>query len=287
MVSINDQRVLFWDDSGSSFLDISKEVNGHLNGLTSTITLDVNDYIYIGSFLPFNNKYIELPTPNAVTTSIIIEVFTGTEWTPVSDYLDFTNSGGAPFGKSEILQFTPPNWDKAWAYVDRAVNNDNLPEFANGPDIYQKYWLRIGFSDPVTIEINYIGNLFCDEFDLLAEYPQFTSTTIKNSWSVGKSDWLNQRVIASEYVITDLKKRNIIIDRSQVVELETLKEPTIYRTASLIFTGLGARNYAQEITKAINDYKDSMNQTKFEQDVNGNGVKDRQEQTVTVRRATR
>ena len=55
----------------------------------------------------------------------------------------------------------------------------------------------------------------------------------------------------------------------------------------MIFSGLGVKNYEAEIKMALEGYKRSMDLIKFEQDLNGNGQKERFEQVVTTARATR
>jgi hypothetical protein len=163
-----------------------------------------------------------------------------------------------------------------------------MTEFANGPEIYNKYWLRIGFSAPgVAFGLKYVGSLFASESDLLAEYSHLRDSILLDSWETGKTDWLDQRVIASEYIVTELKKRSIIKERSQILDISILQEPCVHRAAEIIYSGLGPKNYESEISNAGKRYGKAINLNKFEVDVNMNGKKERGEQTITTRRMTR
>lgn len=288
MISNIDQRVLYWDNSIASFTDITKEVNDYKTG-TVSLSIDTDDYLYFGSFLPFNHKFFKLSAVNSTISKPIIETFDGIEWDTVVDSIDYTESGGASFGQTGVLQFTPNLFETNWSIVSRTTQTPNLTEFQNGPEIYEKYWMRLSWSaNPITFDLDYVGSKFCDDDDLYAEYPYFNNDSIRMAWDTSKTTWEEQQITASEYIIFELKRRNIIVERSQVLELSTLKEPAIHRTAHIIWNGLGAGNYEDEINKSAKLYTDSMNQNKFETDNDGDGRKDRSEMVLpTTGRATR
>ena len=285
MISNIDQRVLFWDSSESAFTDITKAVNNFKEGFAE-LTFAANDYLYIGTFLPFNHRYFNIGAPNSTESTATVEMWNGSTWSSAADILDYTILNDASFGKSNILQFTP-NQDYSWALVGDTTESSNMPEFASGPTIIQKYWMRIGFNVPVEFQLKYVGNLFCNESDLFDEYPALDSQSILSSWDEGKTSWPDQRVVASEYVVTDLKRRNIIIERSQILDISIFKEPAVNKAANIIYNGLGVRNYQEEVNASGSRYTDSMNLNKFETDINGNGQKDRFEQVVSTSWATR
>ncbi len=285
MISNIDQRVLFYDSSAGSFTDITKQVNTYDTG-SSALTFDAGDYLYVGSFYPINHKFFKL-TANVTVAAPTIEVYGSSQWRSVVDVLDYTELGGASFGQTGILQFTPDQ-DESWGIVNDTSEEPGLTEFTSGPVIYNKYWTRIGFDTPgVSCSISYVGSLFASESDLFAEYSHLRENVLLDSWETGKTDWEEQRVIASEYIVTDLKKRSIIIERSQILDTSILQEPCVHKAAQMIFSGLGPKNYADEIASAATRYGDAINLGKFEVDANANGQKDRGEQTITTRRMTR
>ncbi len=285
MISNIDQRVLFWDDSASSFTDITKEVNTYDTG-SASLTFDTGDYLYIGSFFPINHKFFKI-TANVTAASPTVEVFGASSWDPVVDILDYTESSGTSFAQTGILQFTPDR-DESWNMVTDTSEEAYLTEFQNGPVIYNKYWIRLSFDTPgVSTDLSYVGSMFANESDVFAEYSHLRSSTLLDMWETGKTDWEEQRVLASEYVVTDLKKRSIIIERSQILDISILQEPCVHKTAAMIFSGLGPKNYESEIENALKRYSNAINLQKFEVDANANGQKDRGEQTITTRRMSR
>ena len=286
MISNIDQRVLFYDASESAFTDITRQVNDFNTGIVSLV-FDTGDYLYFGSFLPFNHKFFKFGAPNSVAATPTVETYDGTEWDTVVDQLDYTELNGATFGRSGILQFTPNLFETNWNIVSRTTQEANLPEFANGPEIYQKYWARISYSANISYQLKYVGSKFCDDDDLYQEYPFFNNNSIRQAWDGTKVDWEDQQILAAEYIVFELKRRNIIVERSQILELSTLKEAAVHRTAHIIWNGLGARNYSEELGKSAKLYIDAMNQNKFETDTDGDGRKDRSEMIVTTQRATR
>ena len=285
MISNIDQRVLFYDSSESSFIDVTKEVNTYNSGFVE-LTFASGDYLYIGSYYPINHKYLNL-IPNSTVAEPIIEVFGATQWNEVVDQIDYTELDGAAFGKTGIIQFTPDR-DESWSLVDDNTTNSYMSEFSNGPTIYNKYWTRISFDTiGVSFSLKYVGSLFVSESDLFAEYAHLRENVLLDSWESGKTDWEEQRVIASEYIVTELKKRSIIIERSQILDISNLQEACAHKSAEIIFSGLGPKNYESEIENAAKRFGKAINLNKYEVDANANGQKDRGEQTITTSRATR
>jgi hypothetical protein len=266
--------------------ELTKELNVFSNG-SAALTFEAGDYLYIGTYFPINHKYLELSMVNGSAATVIPEIWDGSAWKTAIDVLDFTENAGATLGQSGNIQFAADTAKWTWSFVNRTLDTPSLPEFSGLPDIYEKYWSRIGFTATLSATIDYVGDLFCTEDDLLSYYPSFNEPVLLNSWETGKTDWKKQRVDASEYVVNDLRRRNIIMERSQIIELSKLVEPAIRYSAYLIYNGLGARNYSEEADRAMAAYKDAMNQVKFEVDVNSNSRKDRQEMSVTVNRFTR
>lgn len=280
MISNNDQRVLV--DNAGVFEDLTKEVNNFGEGFKA-ITLDVGDFLYFGSFLPFNQKYFEFVKGNGTASPLKIEIYDGSVWKECLDILDYTELSGKPLGKSGVLQFNKVDTDN-WSLVSKS---SEVTALSGSPEIYSKYWARISIAAASSLSIKYIGSKFARHDELLGEYPALGSPTLLESWAEGKQDWKEQLITASEYVIADLKKRGIITERSQVIEQSVLLEPTIHKAAQIIFNGLGSRNYAEEIKDAQGFYKSAMNMEKFEQDANGSGQKERFEQVVSTSRASR
>ena len=281
MISINDQRVLIVKPAGID--DITKDVNQLLSGTAQISLAATTDYIYFGSFLPFNQKYFDFSLGNGTVASLKIEVYDGSVWQQSQDIIDYTENLGAPFSRSGTVQFNVED-DESYGVIG---NSDEIPELSNYKEIYSKSWVRFSFDQDVTFSLRYIGSKFASHADFVGEYPLLRNEALLNAWEENKTTWKNELIKASEYVIQDLKKRKIIVERSQVVEASVLFEPTIHRAAMTVFSGLGVKNYMEEYKNASESYLSSMDLDKFEQDANGNGQKDRFEQFVSTSRASR
>jgi len=286
MISNIDQRVLFWDDSASSFLDITREVNAY-NDVSASLNFDVGDKLYIGSYFPINHKYLNISSANAIAADVSVEYYGSRKWNPVVDILDYTELASVPLARPGILQFTPDR-DEGWNLVTDTSDEPYLTEFSSGPVVYDKYWTRLGFSAAIgSVSIAYVGSLLAEEDELLREYPHLNQAVLLRSWEVGKTDWLEQRIIGSEYVLQDLVRKSVIVDRSQILDIAPLGEACIHKTAEIIMTGLGVKNYKASIEQASKRYSESINIRKFDVDANANGQKERFEKRLTTNRVSR
>lgn len=285
MISNIDQRVIFWDASESSFTDITKQVNSY-DDVSESLSFDAGDKLYIGSYFPINHKYLSVSAANVVAGNITVEYYGASKWNAVVDTLDYTEQAGVPFALSGIIQFTPDR-EEGWNLVGDTSEESALTEFSGGPVIYDKYWTRISFSSVVSFGLQYIGSLLASEDDLFREYPHLNQSVLKSSWETGKTDWLDQLITASEYVLSDLVKKSVIIERSQVLDIALLRAACVHKTAMTIMTGLGAKNYVEEIKEAHKLYSLAINIKKYDVDANANGQKERFEKRVSINRATR
>lgn len=283
MQSNLDQRVFFYDDDTNSWTDYTVELNEWKNGKNVTLTFNAGDYLYISTFLPFNNKFFRFFTPSVTARSPYIELLNApNEWSPVVDSLDYTNG----MQQSGVLQWTP-NFDKNWGLV--TDSSRDIDALANGPTVYDSYWMRMSFSGgPTVFTLSYIGQRFSSDYDLYMEYPMLQNQQILAGWAQGKTDWEDQHLLSALYLAKEMRQRNIILSDNQILDIATLRSPSVHKTAHIIYSGLGARNYAEEIKLAAENFQRSMTQDKFRTDQNANARLDRSEKVlVTTGRASR
>lgn len=271
MQSNLDQRVFLYKAEGAGWTDLTPRVNEWTSGLYSTVNLTTGDYIYIACFLPFNHKYFKLSAVAEDATTPVIEVLNApAEWSQVVDLIDYT--GG--FTASGVLQWTP-NFDKNWGLVTDSARD--ITSLSGGPTVYGAYWLRISFADPVTLGIDYIGQRFSTDDELYQEYPSLKATAILSGWKSGKTNWDDQHLTAACYIAKELVQRNIMITNQQILDIATLRSAAVHKTAQIIYSGLGVKNYAEEIKIAQQNFSEAMNLDRFQVDTNANARKDRHE----------
>lgn len=282
MQSNLDQRIFFYDASVNTFTDHTVALNDWANNKTAALVFDTGDYLYISSFLPFNHKYFRFSVVSGSSRIPTIELLNSpAEWNEVVDKIDYTNGMQA----SGVIQWTP-NWDKNWGMV--SDSSRDIPALENGPVIYDSYWMRLSYPVGSTFTLSYIGQKFSTDTDLYMEYPLLQNTQILASWKTAKTDWDDQHLLAATYIAKTLKQRNIVLNDNQILDIATLRSPAVHKAAHIIYSGLGARNYAEEIKLAAQNFETAMTQDKFRTDVNANARLDRAERAiVTTGRASR
>lgn len=285
MQSNLDQRVfLFTASPVPAWTDLTPKVNEWTSGQSATVAMVPGDYLYIGCFLPFNHKYFKLSTVSGIARTPLIEVLNApNEWSPVVDQIDYT----VGFTGSGVLQWTP-NFDKNWALVTDSRRDISSFLSTTGPTVYGAYWLRISFSAAISMGIDYIGQRFSTDDELYQEYPNLKASAVLNGWKAGKTDWQDQHLTAACYIGKELVQRNILITNQQILDIATLRSASVHKTAHIIFSGLGVKNYVEEIKSSLQAYTEAMNLDRFQVDTNANARKDRNEVSMnTTSRATR
>lgn len=233
-----DQRVLFSDNG--TIVDLTLNLNEYKFGSSIIPFVAAEDYIYIGSSLPFNHKYFEMDAVNSNASEIQISVWDGQVFNPVADIQDATESSGVSLSSSGIVRFTSDR-EKVWT---RELDSFDVTGLET-TKIYQMYWLRIGFSADLslTTAISYIGQRFCIDSDIYDYYPDLNQSTLKVAFASGKTDWDEQCFIATNIIVRDLKRRYSILNSNQIIDYELFNEPAIHKAAEIIYHGLGQPYY--------------------------------------------
>lgn len=284
-------RILYSDNG--TLHDFSVALNNYYNS-TEILNLKTTDYLYIGARLPFNHCFFKLDSVNTSQASLSVDYWSADGWANCVEVLDSTNG----FKQSGFIEWTP-NRQTSWA---RESTNDE-GETVDGLEsvtIYDRYWVRIKTDtdfegetipgetelDPDTIldvQVSWIGNLFSDDNDLGAEYPDLVRGEVKTSFKSGKTNWEEQHVKAAQVIIQDLIDKNIIEEKGQILDWREFINASVHKTAEIIFNSFGddyrdnsadaRKEYLQRISKriyrvdlnknAIEDVKESFNQSGF------------------------
>jgi len=273
---IDIQRI-FWNDDGTE-KDLSVELNEWRSGSYTLPFVAADDRLYVACDLPFNHKYIEIDTANDQATSVSVETWYGNQWNAVVDLIDRTALSSASLAQSGIIEWKTDRL-KGW---DRELDSDDVSGVSK-VGIYDMYWIRMSFSADLNVNtaLKYIGNKFSSDSVLYDYYPDLSNTSLKEAFEAGKTTWDDQHFIASEMVIRDLKKRNIIISQNQILDYEKFKEPTIHKVAEIVYWALG-RQFDDNRTKARAYYDEAINLKFFGVDLNRDGNQsDREKSTQT------
>lgn len=259
---------IFYSDNGT-LRDFSVNLNKYDEIESAFHYIPGEDYIYIGSRLPFNSLFFKIVTENENPANMYIEVFDGEEWEFVNEIIDETGA----FKKSGYVTFTPDR-DAGWTMNDTNTNGSTIPGLES-VKIYDKFWIRISFDAELSedVSISWIGHLFADDLDLGSEYPDLVKTSVKTAFKANKTSWEEQLVRASEIIIEDLLINRNILDSSQILDRYDYRSACIQKAAEIIFNAFGD-DFVDQKQRAREEYQRRLSIPTKKIDLNANGVEE-------------
>jgi len=260
------QRVLFSDNGVIS--DVTITVNDFDEYALTPGIVAAQDYIYIGTTMPFNHKWIEVGTVNSVASVMSVYLWHDSAWQAAVDLVDYTALSGATLGRSGIIQFRGDIENGGWTRERLSADVTGIASLA----IYEMYWMRISVSVAPTagMTLKYIGTRFSKDIDLFAEYPDLNNTALMTAWEAGKTSWADQHVLAADYIVQRLVSGNVINTDNQILDWQLFKSAAVHKTAEIIYGGFGPAML--EHRKAAREaFENSINLNYFNVDKSGDG----------------
>lgn len=259
---------IFFKES-SNITEVTKQINKYKSD-TYLMSMGTSDALYIAGDFPFNHLYIKMgDVVNDINSSIIIDYWDGTNWVSAVSINDYTYA----FSQSGFIEFTPDR-DEQWLRESSKASGESITGLES-ITVYDKYWMRITVSANLknNIELHWIGNKFSDDDDLYSEFPLFNDNTFLTSFESGKMNWEEQHVKAAELIIQDLKRKNVILGKEQILERDILMPASVAKVAEIIFNAFG-RDYAENKLSAKEEYLRRIDLSKYVVDTNNNGITD-------------
>jgi len=263
--SLQQQRVIFSNDGVLS--DLSVTLND-FRATTATIAYTTaEDYLVIGSDLPFNHRWIEVSTANDLAATVSVDIWFANAWHAAVDVQDETVVSGVSLAQSGFITWSS-DFVKGWDFEQRS---SDIPLIAT-TDIYDMYWCRLKWSATLkaTTALKYVGHKFSSDSDMYSVYPDLNSTNLKTMFASGKTTWADQCFMAAETILRDLKRQGVILSASQLMDPGLLKEASIHKTAELIYMGMGTK-YIDIKREAASAYKAALDIRYFKIDRNADG----------------
>jgi hypothetical protein len=265
-----------------SFTDYSLENFDETQTIPTALT--TTEYIYIAQKMPFNMIFVHLDTANTNAASLDIEYWDGTTWRNAIDILDGTKTAGVTLAKSGAIQFSIDD-QYNWQEIPR-TSDTNSPTPLQTLKIYNCYWLRITVSANLSAgtDIKELGYAFTTSTELNnydVEVNGFFS-----AFETGKTDWIEEIMIASKLLVLDLRRLGLIVHAGQIIQLDDVYVPCTYKTLQLIYENLGP-NYNEKRARVQKQYEMALNLKRFTFDSDGDGRIVDGEQTNTIQRLTR
>lgn len=255
--------VKIYKKSGSTFTNYTSVKDYY--GTAKTIALLNTDYLYIGSPFKFNSFYVKLSTPSTASSVMALQLWNGTIWENAQEINDSTSG----FTQSGSVDFVPDKY-KTWQSDDTNRIDSNMPL------VYLWYWIRINFT--VTLSpspvVSYLGHLFVNsDTPLTSEYPILASSSLKTAYKAGKTDWEEQRFLATQLTIESLIQKNIIKSGNEILDISRVRLPAISKTAQVIFSGMGD-DYIQQTNAAKDEFERRVHSNVFYVDHSNTAIVD-------------
>jgi hypothetical protein len=281
---LTNQSIIF-DDNGTN-VDLSMSLNKFRTGTQVIDLVAAEDALYIGSDLPFNHRHIDVQVPNDQASIASVQLWNGSDWKDVALTADFTESGGITLAQSGLISWIPDR-NESWSPEQDSEDVDGLTI----EGVYDYYWAKITFNNDLNslTELKFIGHLFSND-DVLFDYmPDLNNTALMDSFELPagtKTDWLDQHYAAAEAIIREIRSSGVIKSANQILKPTNFETPSVYKTAELIFQGLG-NSYRDDRDDARKLYKEAMKMTFYDVDENANANLDKKEKKKSMRYFTR
>lgn len=257
------------------FTDVSGILCDPYEGLQALVAVPADDALYIGSDLPFNNRFFLLGKKNTIAGTVSVAFWDGSAFTAAVDVQDLTSVGGVPFARNGLIRFDLPK-NKSWGKV---YDSTDIAELA-GVTARANFWAKLTFSAAFDFEMKYVGFSFAKDSDLNTYYKQLLQETTMRAFNGGTpmANWDAVHVVAAEEVIRELKKDQIIISGNQLLDTELFKDAQCHKLAEMAYSGGGLRN-TEVMEQAQLRFKQAMAKRVFNVDENRNGRLDTVEKT--------
>lgn len=248
--------------------DVSQELRTY-RGDATPFELTTGDEIYVATDIPFNNLYLKFGTANATPVSFTVEYWDSEQFRPMFEVIDHT----AGLTQDGYIDFTPDR-DYSWVRESDSTEKVPLQQFK----VYDKAWLKITITGTIDVgtTLQWVGQLLCDEDDLFGEFSDFARSNFKTAFEAGKTDWEEQRVLASQRVCEDLQTNGIINFKEQLVDRLWYKSAAVQKTAEIIYRQLGD-DFVDQKEDARLEYNKRINRRIHRVDEDKDGRLDRHE----------
>lgn len=257
--------------SSSSLIDLSKEVS-QVDGDGKAVTLVSGDYLYLGSDLPFTQRYFRLGAVvnSAAGTLDKVEIWDGREWKEAVDTQDWTEQGGKTLARSGFISWVTPK-NVSWALESSTENMDGSG--LESLHIYEKHWVRISFAGSLTaaIVLKYVGYCFSDDQKLRLIFPDLLKDEVLEAFESGKTDWEDQHILASDEVVRYLARNRELITADQIMNWQRFSMAAAYKCAELAYTAFPSDDLEDMRKRAESGFYRAINQTFKEIDRNEDG----------------
>jgi len=227
---MQDLTQIQFDDSSTSYIDVSKEFNDFLDFKGRDLILSTVDFHYVGFYKPFRQLYFDNPVKNTVVDLVMsYEYWNGSAWVTLPKIIDNTNA----LSQSGFVY---------WSFPEDNKISDLWKE--NAIDGVTNYWIRIKTDNPISGTCDGINIVYCDDTQLKAEVRNIQDYLYTDRLGVTDASFINYHVAARDDIVQTLRnggdavetinyKRNL--SKWDLLEIGEVKQAAKYLTLSKIF----------------------------------------------------
>jgi hypothetical protein len=255
-------RVLLNADGVGTPTEITKSTKD-LDSSVVTIAVESGGYLYLGSHAPFTTRHFSFGTANTQAGTLTVEFYKdSTTWTAVEDLVDQTDH----FTADGFVSWQNPG---TWTTHELSPVSD-----------VELYWLRIQPSVNLDAGTTLTGvvNLFCSLDDVKDIYPHLINDA--NWLPSGVTSRLPLLLKATDETVRRLKKNHVIVDESQVLDINEVMMACVHAYAYLAYLPRAHSNEeAMDRMKVARDaMEDAIENTTFSVDQDESGTIDYDEE---------
>ncbi len=240
----------------------STDYTGQLNNYhANTVEIPASGVIYISSPLPLNHLFFDYATALVSGANVSLSYWGNGAWQDAVDSIDETLGMTA----NGFLQWTP-NENCGWS-----CENTSEITGLTSVTIYGQYWIRITLDNAETFDLNWLGNIFCNDSELGDEHPELASAGVMASFSGSKTSYLEQEIVAAKLIVNDLRAKKQLLETAQILDRKDLTLVGVSKLAEIIYTHLGDA-YLDQKTAARVEYKSRLNNSYPKIDKNKDGI---------------
>jgi hypothetical protein len=210
------------------------------NSSTTPLVILTTDALYLGWHERFASRFFQFSTLNTNPTSITVQYWDGSAYSAVEDVIDQT------------LGFTA-NGFLSW------VNKSNWTKHDQDPLVdEQLYWIKITVSADLSAGtvLSAIMNLICDDDIVRSLYPEVISDS--RYLPPGRTNFLDQYLLAKDLVVTRLIQKKVINDESQIIDINQVSIAAAHAAVMAILTPIARSDEAILILNRARDNFESL-----------------------------
>jgi len=167
-------RVILSDNT--VLTDLSINLNNFKSGTETVVLVAAEDFLFVGSDLPFNHRYLDIGTANSNASVLSVSLWDGDTFSAAVDTIDETDSSGVTLAQSGVFSWKLDK-NKNWSRKD-TEDVTGLTTLT----IYHLFWARFAVSADLSggTTLNTVGNKFSSDADLGVLYPELVTSDAKN-----------------------------------------------------------------------------------------------------------